>query len=171
VAHGNGPKRAVLRAGVRALVQDTPRFGHQGDFFQPIFYSILPTPREKEFWVTGTWCALHLLHLGLMPDPITPWLIYAAVGGKDRFRFDLDYIRALDPTSAKILKPWFEFDETGVLGENDPLNPIRQLLITYLNISDVSLVQFLYLPVSPGPSSPPSRRPALWNFMPKQPNL
>jgi hypothetical protein len=78
-----------------------------------------------------------MIHLGLAPDPITPWLLYAAVCG--RLPEKLTYIRALDPSSAAILEPWYNFSASDILG-NEPQCQIRQLLVIYLDINDVSLL-------------------------------
>jgi hypothetical protein len=73
----------------------------------------------------------------LTPDPISPWLLYAAVYGQDGLPRDLNYIRALDPVAAEILEPWFRFHPTNVIDDGF-LGPIQQLLITYLEIHEVS---------------------------------
>jgi hypothetical protein len=78
-----------------------------------------------------------MIHLRLAPDPITPWWVYAAVKGEDSLPKDLAYIRALDPASAAILEPWFTFASSDILG-SDVQSPVRQLLIVYLDLNDVS---------------------------------
>jgi hypothetical protein len=133
---GIGPNRAVFRAGVHALV-DMPIWGRRGDFFHLVLFPLSESPRKRNFWVGGTWSALHMIHLGLAPDPITPWLLYAAVCG--RLPEKLTYIRALDPSSAAILEPWYNFSASDILG-NEPQCQIRQLLVIYLDINDVSLL-------------------------------
>jgi len=84
-----------------------------------------------------------MVHLGLAPDPITPWWIYVAVNGEGGLPDDLGYIRALDPTSAAVLEPWFSFSPSDILG-NDVRCPIRQLLIIYLDLNDVSRILSQY---------------------------
>lgn len=137
VAGGTGPLTSVLRAGVRLLVE-MPYFKLGGSFYQ---LSILPIavtslPRQTMFWVAGFWSAIHLIMLSFTPDPISPWLLYAAVYGKRGFPKRLEQIRELDPISADLLEPWFAFGATDTLGPL--LDPVPQLLVNYLGIEEVS---------------------------------
>jgi hypothetical protein len=77
-----------------------------------------------------------MLVLGLTPDPLTPWWIYAVVGGKEGLPLERDYIHAIDPASAQTLAPWFKFHASDILDDKFN-NPVRQLLIYYLNLDDV----------------------------------
>jgi hypothetical protein len=126
----------VLRAGVRHLVNNSPIFNLRGDFYHPAFLPVPSSYRENHFWRAGFWSAFHLITLLLTPDPISPWLLYAAVYGKEGLPKDLDYIRALDPTSANILEPWFAFKATEILHDG-VLGPIQQLLMQYLDVHEV----------------------------------
>jgi hypothetical protein len=135
---GNGPVCSVLRAGVHRLVEKSPIFNLRGDFYHASFLPVISLHRENSFWVAGFWSAIHLVTLLLAPDPISPWLLYAAAYGKEGFPTDLNYIRALDPTSAQILDPWFAFGAADTLSD-DVLGPIQQLLMTYLDVHEVSL--------------------------------
>jgi hypothetical protein len=137
VGFGDGPNRAVFRAGVHAIVENSPQWGRRGSYYHPILFPLSSSPRKRDFWVAGTWCALHMIHLRLVPDPITPWWLYAAIYGQDGLPSDLASIRALDPTSSALLEPWFDFTSSQVVG-SDPTSPIRQLLTVYLGINDVS---------------------------------
>jgi hypothetical protein len=134
---GDGPLCAVLRAGVFSLTQ-LPIFGLRGEFYHPHFIPMVSILRKQQFWMAGFWSAMHLILLGLAPDPISPWLLYAAVYGKDGLPIDLDYIRALDPTSASILQPWFLFSAADTL-DGGIIGLVQQLLITYLDIHEVRL--------------------------------
>jgi len=134
VGTGRGPLAAVLRAGVRKLVESAV-FNLRGDFYHLDFHPV-NFGRDTAAWIAGFWSAVHLITLKLTPDPISPWLLYAAVYGKGGLPNDLNYIRALDPTAAKILEPWFSSQPTDIISD-DLLDPIRQLLITYLEIHEV----------------------------------
>ena len=129
---------SVLRAGIRALV-GSPLFVLQGDFYCLALLSIPSSPRREDFWTAGFWCALHMVSLCLTPDPVSPWLFFAVIYGRNGLPSDLDYIRALDPTSANKLEPWFKFRPTDTLHSTDHMNPVRQLLVSYLDIHDVSI--------------------------------
>jgi hypothetical protein len=136
-AVGNGPCRAVLRAGVRLILQ-AGLFAQHGEFYNPLFYPLDFSTREADYWVAGYWSALHILILGVLPDPITPWLFYASVYEKAGLPLNIDYIHALDPTLANELEPWFNFRAGDILQAHDHMNPVRQLLINRLEIHDVS---------------------------------
>lgn len=135
-ALGDGPTRSVLRAGVRKVTENSPIFGLRGEFYHPLFFPVASSYRENAFWVAGFWSAIHVIALRLTPDPITPWLLYAAVYGRDGFPTDLQYIRALDPVSAATLEPWYAFQFTDTLRDG-VLGPVQQLLMTYLDIHEV----------------------------------
>jgi hypothetical protein len=125
-----------LRAGVAVLTDTFPIFGLRGDYYHPLFVPMVSARRDQYFWIAGFWCALHLIKLRLAPDPITPWLLYAAVYGKEGLPVDVEYIHALDPASATILRPWFSFSATDIL-DDSLTGPIQQILITYLDIHEV----------------------------------
>jgi len=136
ISTGNGPIRAVLRAGVHKIIERFPIFGLRGDFYHPIFFPVMSSCRTNAFWIAGVWSAIHMMMLHLAPDPISPWLLYAAACGRDGFPTDIGYIRALDPFSATVLEPWFSFNATDTLGD-DMTGPIQQLLIAYLELPEV----------------------------------
>jgi hypothetical protein len=93
--------------------------------------------REDKFWVAGFWSAVHLVTLLLTPDPISPWLLYAAVYGESGLPTDLESIRALDPHSATTLEPWFALRATDIIGDGVG-GPVQQLLMLHLDIHEVS---------------------------------
>jgi hypothetical protein len=132
----------VLRAGVEQLTKGSAIFSRRGNLYHIAFLPI-NFHREASFWVAGFWSAIHLIALQLTPDPISPWLLYAALYGKNGFPKDLNYIRALDPASAEILEPWFSFRTTDVIGPGFT-GPIQQLLITYLQIHEASHQSILF---------------------------
>jgi hypothetical protein len=134
---GDGPTRSILRAGVRKLVEGSPIFGLRGDVYHPLFFPVATTIREDMFWIAGFWSAMHLVTLLLTPDPISPWLLYAAVYGESGIPTDIEYIRALDPHSATTLEPWFAFQATDSISD-DAGEPIQQLLMHHLGIHEVS---------------------------------
>jgi hypothetical protein len=132
---GIGPTRAVLREGVKRLTE-SPIFGLRGDFYHLDFQRVTSSERQNLHWVAGFWSAFHLIALKLTPDPITPWLFYAVVYGESGFPTDIDYIRALDPTSAAILEPWFAFHEGHILPDGVD-GEVQQILMVYLEIHEV----------------------------------
>jgi hypothetical protein len=137
--YGDGPNCAVFRRGVRLLVENSPQWGRRGDFYHPVLSPLITPARLRDFWVAGVWCAIHIIHLGLAPDPVSPWWLFAIVYGQDGLPSDLTGIQALDPNSANILEPWFKFTESDTLDTRNK-GLIRQLLVTYLDLSDVRFV-------------------------------
>jgi len=95
--------------------------------------------RENKFWIAGFWSAFHVIVLKLAPDPISPWLLYAAVYGEAGFPTELEYIHAIDPASATILEPWYSFQATDTLYDS-MTGSVRQLLMTYLDIHEVGYI-------------------------------
>jgi hypothetical protein len=130
----------VLRAGIRKLVGGYNIFGRlgDGDFYHPEFYTVHSNHRQLLFWVAGFWSGIHLVLLNQTPDPISPWLLLAAIYGKPGLPLDLDHIRTLDPSSATLLEPWFGFSERDTIG-HDVQAAIPQLLMMYLDIREVKL--------------------------------
>ena len=131
--------RGVVREGVKIIVGNANLFGVRGDFSVPILYPFEPVPEERlvHFWVAGTWSALHIARLGIFPDPITPWWIFAATSGESAFPPDYNIIRILDPAAGQTLKPWFNFHANDILPQLDYVHPVRQLLVNYLDLNDV----------------------------------
>jgi hypothetical protein len=129
--------RAVLREGVTILTE-SPIFGLRGNFYHLNYQDATTSERKNEHWGAGFWSAIHLISLKLTPDPITPWLFYAAVYGESEFPTEQDYIRGMDPYSATILEPWYAFHAGDVL-PNGVNGPVQQLLMTYLGVYEVCL--------------------------------
>jgi hypothetical protein len=140
--YGDGPNRSVLRTGIQLLVENSPHWGCRGASYHPLFSAFITPIQLREFWVAGVWCGIHIIHLGLAPDPITPWWLLAVVYGQEGLPTNLSAIEALDPVSAKTLAPWFQFGESDILAsENGRL--VQQLLITYLEMHDVCFSSLL----------------------------
>ena len=146
---GRGPVSSVLRVGVRKLTEGSPIFNLRGDYYHPLFLNVPLSIREQSFWVAGFWSAMHLVTLLLAPDPISPWLLYTAVLGKEGLPKDIRYIRAIDPVSARTLAPWFSFGPADTLTDG-VLGPIQQLLVMYLDIHEVSLTFCTWIDVYHG---------------------
>lgn len=130
---GDGPIRAVLRAAVETLTADTSRWGRRGAFSAPLLYgsNFSGADRSASFWAAGVLTAAHIIQTRRGPFPITPWLLRVAICGiesLDRGRLDWSYINALDPDSAKVLRPWFSISEDTMI---DQYHAAAQLLIGY----------------------------------------
>ena len=81
--------------------------------------------------------------LGMAPDPITPWWILAVMHGHNAcMDLEFAYIEAMDPESAKILKPWFNFSHSDTLEIPAYGDPVFILLVHYLGMVDVRISLF-----------------------------
>jgi len=109
-----------------------------------MFLPVASSVRENTFWVAGFWSAFHLVALKLAPDPISPWLLYAAVYGEAGFPTELEYIHAIDPASATILEPWYSFQATDTLSDG-MTGAVQQLLMIYLDIHEVGYIFIIHL--------------------------
>jgi hypothetical protein len=140
-AVGHGPQRGMMREAIKLLTDDTALWGVKADYKVPLLWP-LPTVqmsmRKRDFWVCGSLAAIHMFALGMAPDPIAPWWILAIVYG-DNTCMDLEFafIEALDPDSAKILKPWFHFSCLDILATPAFEDPVFLLLVHYLGMIDV----------------------------------
>jgi hypothetical protein len=141
-AIGHGPQRGILREGIKLLTSDRSFWGIREDYLVPLLWPLITMPvaaRNRDFWVCGSWAALHMVILGLGPEPIAPWWILAAIYGIKSMDLELDYIEALDPKSAQLLKPWYKFSAADTLQEVAINDPVYRLLIQYLEMTDVRL--------------------------------
>lgn len=141
-AIGVGPERAVFREAISSRLEDRSRWSDRtdGGYAQPIFTTLLGgivRSRTTAFYVDGTLAALHMGFLGVGPEPMSPWIVYAATqqdwNGMD---LSLDFIRALDSSKATLLEPWFDFPQDVVLSfPQDFHHPVVQLAGHYLSLS------------------------------------
>ncbi|KAI0668383.1 hypothetical protein C8Q78DRAFT_1046861 [Trametes maxima] len=106
---GSGPMHAVLRAAIELTTSNAALWVDQGAFKTLNFHSSkdggLPG-REAAFRVCGFLCYLHLAVLGVGPEPVSPFLLHAAISGRAALQVDKGFINALDPVSFARLRPW-----------------------------------------------------------------
>jgi hypothetical protein len=126
---------------------ELPIFGLRGDFYHLDFQRVTSSERQDMHWVVGFWSAFHWISLKLTPDPITPWLLFAVVYGEAGLPTDINYIRSLDPISAAILEPWFGFHAQDILPDGLD-GSLQQILMTYLEIHEVSSILCLLFPIT-----------------------
>lgn len=146
-AFGDGPHHAIFHNMISIILEDHHCWQKLGDYYIPHLLAIdnfkVPS-RISLFWRDGAVAAVHMLRLGLGPDPLSPWCILAAIHGNyDAIPLSEDYIFALDPTSARLLSPWFRFSAQDTLpSQGYWQHPVAQLFINYLNEHDVSSSAF-----------------------------
>lgn len=137
---GDGPQLATIRASINT-VKTSKLWGELNGFYRPLLYTVpAHPPRERvaQLWAYGALMAIHLVVASLGPDPVSPWILYACIFGTFD-HIDPELIHYLDPTAAEVLRPWFAFTSSDTFAALDYFHPVRQLLVTYLDISDVSL--------------------------------
>ena len=141
-AVGDGLHCAIFCNMVTIFLEGPKRWQKLGDYYIPCLLAIddfkVPCCLAL-FWRDGAVAAIHMLCLGLGPDPLSPWWILAAIHGNyDVISLSKDYIHALDPTSEKLLFPWFCLLAKDTLPlHNYWQHPVTQLFIHYLNEHDV----------------------------------
>ncbi|KAJ6461889.1 hypothetical protein C8R47DRAFT_1158915 [Mycena vitilis] len=134
-ASGDGPERAHYTAALRLRVSDPDRIKEQsrwadsGAFFRPTFdekpYHVGST-RCQEYFIDGRYAALCMVQLASAPLPMCPIFIYMATQPSRACLDDLSlpFIAALDPATARILRPWFDIQPDSVFDVTaDATNP------------------------------------------------
>ncbi|KAI0059706.1 hypothetical protein BV25DRAFT_1901442 [Artomyces pyxidatus] len=131
-ALGRGPERTTYRYLVQTFTSQTDYWQSRGPY-QSLLFPDLQEPistRVSYFRACGTIAALHIIHLGLPPVPISPFLILAVLVGKGRLEPDETWIRGLDPEAADVLHPWFLLGPQGQIPEgfSDPPSLARGIV-------------------------------------------
>jgi len=108
---GDGPVRAVLRNVISHLLRVN------GSWWVPVGgYSSIAivegassVSRRQILWAAGAISAVHMHHLLLGPDPISPWLLYIAMCGTDKVldSLSLSDIALVDPEIIAKVQDWF----------------------------------------------------------------
>ena len=77
----------------------------------------------------GFLALFHMLILRTGPDPISPYLLRAALEGIEAaLTIDHAFMRLVDPSLYSSLRPWLEF-ERGALIPSDPADDLVQLMM------------------------------------------
>ena len=133
---GRGLERLVYRHLVQTAVIRSPHIWQARDpFIIPKILQVHPNQtRLDTMQVWGSLAALHIIHLGLSPSPISPFLILATVGGTCAFdNLSEACIRKLDWQAADVLSPWFALTASDRIS-SDARDVVCQLLIHYLSV-------------------------------------
>lgn len=77
------------------------------------------------------------------PTHVAPWVLLLLAGGREAMDLDPNALEWMDPEMFQTLEPW------AALKHDDPLpgdwaDPVRQLLINHLLMSNVSLVHVFF---------------------------
>lgn len=139
---GNGPLRGLMRALVAEIVANDQYWVRMGSDYAVLqFTQLQPLVRLRKLWADGTLAAIHIQTTLAGPDPISPWLLYAAMCSSDLAWDDLDYsfIESLDPDAAKTLQPWFLVNAGTIFAASDFTSPVSLLLNHYCNLQASAL--------------------------------
>jgi hypothetical protein len=102
-----------------------------------IHFNGLPSiSRQRSLWTHGFLSAIHIHTLLLGPDPLSPWVIYAAMcsGVSAWDDLDLALISRLDPEAGKTLAPWFSIDSQTTFSSTDFESSVACLLVQYCDL-------------------------------------
>lgn len=69
--------------------------------------------REAVLMAFGFLCFMHVVNLGLGPEPVSPFLLLAALSGRSGMVVDKAFIRDLDVPAYLALEPWVIWAESG----------------------------------------------------------
>lgn len=126
-----------MRAVITEIVAGDRYWARTGSDYAVLHFTQLqPIARLRKLWADGTLAAIHIQTILAGPDPISPWLLYAAMCSSNSAWDDLDYgfIESLDPDAAKTLQPWFSVNAGTTFSPSDFTSPISLLLNHYCNL-------------------------------------
>lgn len=130
---GDGPLRAVMRAVVEAIGRNNTVW-RVGTRYNKIHFNGLPSlDRQRTLWAHGILAAIHIQTLLLGPDPISPWILYAAMCDGPSAWDDLDFslIERLDPDAAKTLSHWWPITKDTTFSASDTKSKLSFILNHY----------------------------------------
>ncbi|KAJ2973809.1 hypothetical protein NUW54_g11995 [Trametes sanguinea] len=142
IGEGIGPAtvRTTLRLVLKLVTGDGDLWEMRGQYASILFHashSAIPVRRAR-LRACGFLSLLHMVVLHAGPDPISPFLLRAAIEDRSRaMSADASFLRVLDPDTYKALAPWVERDQMSPL-RLEPLSPLGQLLMS-ANINPLGL--------------------------------
>ncbi|KAH9857659.1 hypothetical protein C2E23DRAFT_881239 [Lenzites betulinus] len=101
---GSGPRQAVLRAALQLATDEGALWTACGAYKTINFHSSKDgglAERETALKACGFLSFLHLLLLEVGPEPVSPFLLHAALDGRASLKVDKAFIDALDPDTFK----------------------------------------------------------------------
>ncbi|KAL7277990.1 hypothetical protein ACG7TL_007943 [Trametes sanguinea] len=134
IGEGIGPAiaRTTLRSALKLATADHDLWEPRGQYSSILFHasrSVIPTRRAR-LQACGFLALLHMLVLHAGPDPVSPFLLRAAIEDRSRaMSADPSFLGVLDPDTYNTLAAWVDRDHTSPL-HLDPLSPLGQLLMT-----------------------------------------
>ncbi|KAI0368676.1 hypothetical protein BV20DRAFT_1122671 [Pilatotrama ljubarskyi] len=115
-AFGRGPEHAVLRAAVEKMASDDSLWTDAGIYKTLNFHSSSDgglDQREVTLKAYGFLCYLHVVNLGVGPEPVSPFLLHAIFEGRSDILIDDAFIRDHDSDLFKVLQPWHDWAISG----------------------------------------------------------
>ncbi len=144
---GQGLERSIWSQLFTTMTADDLHWIQISDYYAPkLGVFRLRTPASHSLWLSyGAACALHIIHSGSAPEPVTPFLLLAIILGQDNFHtLTFEDISSFDIKLGKTLQPWLEVPVNGPFPDG-PLSPVSQLLIQECNFQVRSFFAFYYL--------------------------
>ncbi|KAJ2985620.1 hypothetical protein NUW54_g10088 [Trametes sanguinea] len=126
-ALGAGPQQAILRAAVQKMTDEGALWTDAGAYKSLNFHGSKDgglAKREAILKACGFLCHMHLAVLGVGPEPVSPFLLLAAIEGRRALTVDRRFIEVLDPGAFKSLKPWSDWVTAGCPEPRDHLHKV-----------------------------------------------
>ncbi|KAI0363108.1 hypothetical protein BV20DRAFT_1058329 [Pilatotrama ljubarskyi] len=115
-AIGVAPEIATLRAAVTSLTADTSVWADTGAYKSLSLHSSMDgglEDREAMLKAAGFISFMHIVIMGVGPEPISPFLLQAVLEGRGGFLLHKKFIEDLDPDNFNVLKPWYDCVQGG----------------------------------------------------------
>ncbi|CDO71247.1 hypothetical protein BN946_scf184908.g4 [Trametes cinnabarina] len=142
IDEGIGPAtvRTALRIALKLATADHDLWEIRGHYASILFHvsrSVIPT-RHARLQACGFLALLHMVVVHIGPDPVSPFLLRAAIEDHSRaMAMDQSFLGTLDPGTYKALGAWRERDSSAPL-KPGPLSELGQLLMA-ANINPLGL--------------------------------
>ncbi|KAJ3011463.1 hypothetical protein NUW54_g2161 [Trametes sanguinea] len=127
---GRATMRTVLQLAVKQVLEDRDLWETRGRYSSILFHpsrGVIPA-RYVRLQVCRFLALLHMVHLHAGPEPISPFLIRAAIEERQHaLALDAPFLRLLEPDMYMAVASWAERDRMTV-PNTSPQTPIGQLL-------------------------------------------
>jgi hypothetical protein len=142
-AVGEGVERAVIRAALKKITSQNQYWRHLDDGGH-VTWALrrggASRSRIAMAKVHGTLCALHVVWTGVLPFPVSVWMLLLVISGFPSL-LDSTFLHYINPSLAIRLQAW-PLDHSEVL-DLDPLSPTSQVINLHLHNISVSDITWL----------------------------
>lgn len=131
--------QSVVCAAIDITVADETIWADFGEWKALLLYPSvdhIPARRRDDLRTAGCLALVNLCFLSSGPDPISPFLLLMAMGGRKELVADIPFLKAVDPRTYERLGPWFERARSQPLG-SDTTGLLSALFAdAHLNVRD-----------------------------------